>query len=69
MEPRLLPFCMKTMERRRVREAEPSLLRRLDKLLFCEVRAVAETLGEREALCSKESVRIGLSLHHCWNER
>ena len=63
MDPRLLPFCMKAMERRRVREPEPSLLRRLDKLLFCDTRAAPEALGEREGLGSKEFVRSVLCLH------
>lgn len=62
MDSRLLLFCMKAMERRRVREPEPSLLRRLDKLLFCDTRAAPEPLGEREALGSKELVRSGCSL-------
>ena len=59
MDPRLLLFCIKAMERRRVREPEPklSLLRRLDKLLFCDMRAAPEPLGEREGLSSKELVR------------
>lgn len=58
----MLLCCMKTIERRRVREPEPSLLRRLDKLLFCEMRAAPEPLGEREGLGSKELVRSGFSL-------
>ena len=69
MEPRLLPFCMKAMERRRVREPEPSLLRRLDKLLFCDTRAAPEPLGEREGLGSKELVCSGFSLHQTDSKR
>lgn len=65
MDSRLLLFCMKVVERRRVREPEPSL-RRLDKLLFCDTRAAPEPLGDREGLGSKELVRSGFSL--CQND-
>lgn len=53
MELRLLLFCMKIMERRRVREPEPSALIRLSWLLFRGSRAAVEPLGEREGAVSK----------------
>ena len=46
-----------------MREPEPSLLRRLDRLLFWEMRAAWEPRGDREGLCSRELVRRGFSLH------
>ena len=50
---------MKAMERRLVREPEPSVLRRLAKLLFWGSSLRLEALGDREGLSKPTGEREG----------